>query len=104
MNTSNTRVEAVWDPAAAGLPEWAVGRLASRFGAVVTATSSDTRSQTRNRDLALDRLVERVRAALAPPSPARPATRPTAASKRRRLDQKRHRADLKRQRRSESDE
>jgi ribosome-associated protein len=105
VNTSNTRAEAVWEPArATGLPDWARRRLARNLGPVVTVTASDTRSQTRNRDLALERLVERVRAALAPPPPARRPTRPTAASQRRRLDQKRHRARLKRDRRGGPDE
>jgi ribosome-associated protein len=105
VNTSNTRVEAVWEPAGAtGLPDLALRRLERNLGPVVTVTASDTRSQSRNRDMALDRLVERVRAALAPPPPARRPTRPTAASQRRRLDQKRHRSRLKRDRRSGPDE
>ncbi|MDA8045997.1 MAG: alternative ribosome rescue aminoacyl-tRNA hydrolase ArfB [Actinomycetota bacterium] len=105
VNTSNTRAEAVWTPAAAtGLPEWARRRIQHDLGPVVTVAASDTRSQTRNRELALDRLAEKVRAALAPPPPPRRATRPTAASQRRRLDQKRQRARLKKQRRNGPDE
>lgn len=100
VNTSNTRAEVSWDPTASDLPEWARHRIERRIGQTVTVAASDTRSQARNRDLALERLVERVRKALAPPPAARRPTRPTAASQRRRLDEKRHRARLKRDRRA----
>jgi len=105
VNTSNTRAEATWAVERAdGLPEWARERIARRLGPVVSVTASDTRSQARNRELALDRLTERLRHALKPPPPDRRPTRPTAASKRRRLDDKRRRARLKRDRRSDGDE
>lgn len=102
LNTSNTRAEATFDVAGSLLlPEWARRRLLERVGPFVTTVAGDTRSQARNRDLALQRLAERLRSALAPPPPPRRPTRPTAASKRRRLDDKRRRAALKRQRRSD---
>ena len=64
----------------------------------MTAAAQDTRSQLRNRELALERLAARLAAALEVRRP-RTATRPTAASKRRRLEAKRRRADVKRDRR-----
>jgi ribosome-associated protein len=104
VNTSNTRAEATVDVATATLPGWARRRLLDRLGAEVTASAGDTRSQARNRDLALERLAERLRAALAPPPPPRRATRPTLASQRRRLDQKRRRAQTKNERRRPDDD
>jgi ribosome-associated protein len=105
VNTSNTRVEAMWAvDSATGLPEWARRRIERQLGQMVTATASDTRSQARNRDLALARLAARIGSALQPPPAARRPTRPTAASKRRRLDDKRRRARLKHDRRSNRDE
>ena len=104
VNTSNTRAEASIDVDTAAMPDWARACIKRRFGRVVTAAAGDTRSQARNRELALERLCERLREALRPPPPPRRATRPTAASRRRRLDDKRRRAQVKRQRRSASDE
>jgi ribosome-associated protein len=65
---------------------------------VVRATAQDTRSQTRNRELALQRLRSRLASALAVQRPRR-ATTPTAASRRKRMDAKRRRSDVKRARR-----
>jgi ribosome-associated protein len=99
VNTSNTRAEVIWDVAASGAITEAVrDRLVQRLGPVVAVSASDRRSQLRNRELAVARLVERVRDALHDP-PARRATRPTLASKRRRLDAKRRQGDRKQQRR-----
>lgn len=61
------------------------------------------RSQARNRDDAVERLVALLRAAAAPPKKRRP-TRPTVASRRRRLESKRHRSLTKRLRRLPEDE
>jgi ribosome-associated protein len=99
-NTSNTRVEARFD--IAGSPSLTPpqrARLQERLGPVVRVVAADTRSQSRNRELALSRLRERLAAALRTPR-ARRATAPTAAGRRRRLEAKRRRGDLKRQRRS----
>jgi ribosome-associated protein len=60
--------------------------------------AQDTRSQTRNRELALERLRGRLEGALAVQRPRR-ATKPTAAARRRRAEAKRRRGDLKRMRR-----
>jgi ribosome-associated protein len=99
VNTSHTRAEVVWDIAASpGLADAVRTRLVERLGPTVSVAASDRRSQTRNRELALERLTERVRAALAVPTPRR-ATRPTLASKRRRLDAKRRQGERKQGRR-----
>jgi ribosome-associated protein len=76
-------------------------RLRARFGARVTAIAQDSRSQSRNRELAIERLRERVGAALRPRKRRRP-TKATAASRERRLDAKRRRSETKRQRRGPS--
>lgn len=77
--------------------------LLERLGSVVTAASGDERSQARNRQIALDRLAQRLAAALRVPRRRRP-TRPTAAARARRLDDKRRRATVKRSRRSPGEE
>jgi ribosome-associated protein len=64
----------------------------------VTASAQDTRSQLRNRELALERLGARLAHALEVRRP-RTATRPTKASQRRRVDAKKRRGDVKRDRR-----
>jgi ribosome-associated protein len=69
----------------------------------VTAVAQDARSQARNRDLALERLAQRLRDALHVPRP-RTKTRPTAGSKRRRLEEKRRRGESKRARRRPDDD
>jgi len=63
----------------------------------VTASAQDTRSQLRNRELALQRLAHRLRTALEVRRPRRP-TRPTKASKTRRIDAKRRRGETKQKR------
>lgn len=99
VNTSNTRAEASFDlEHSAALPGWARDRLVARLGPVVTVAAGDTRSQARNRELALMRLVDRLSRALEVRRPRRP-TRPTAGSERRRLDDKRRRSQIKGQRR-----
>ena len=73
-------------------------RLRARFGPRVTAVAQDARSQARNRELALERLRERIAGALRPRKRRRP-TRATAAARERRLASKRRRSEVKRQRR-----
>jgi ribosome-associated protein len=98
-NVTASRVEAVFDVHASdALGDEQKRRIAARLGPRVTASAQDTRSQLRNRELALERLAERLAGALEVRRP-RTATRPTAASKRRRLDAKRRRAETKRSRR-----
>ena len=103
-NTSNTRAEVTFEIASSpSLPDWARDRLSARLGAVVTVSAGERRSQSQNRRLALERLTERLAAALEVERPRRP-TRPTGASQRRRLEEKRRRSDLKRQRRASGDD
>jgi ribosome-associated protein len=98
-NVTASRVEAVFDVnASAVLSPAQKARIAGRLGPRVTATAQDTRSQLRNRELALERLADRLSAALEVARP-RTATRPTKASKRRRLEGKKRRSDVKRARR-----
>jgi ribosome-associated protein len=98
-NTSNTRVEVRFDVAgSSSLSERQRARLVERLGPVVRVVAADTRSQARNRELALSRLRERLADGLRTRR-ARRATAPTAAGRRRRLEAKRRRSDLKRQRR-----
>ncbi len=73
-------------------------RLLEKLGPVVRASASETRSQARNRELALDRLRSRISAALHVDAPRRP-TRPSGAARAERVDAKRRRGDVKRQRR-----
>ena len=100
VNTSRTRAEVSFDIAgSASLTEPVRARLVGRLGPTLSVTASDSRSQLRNRELALDRLVARLRDALREPT-ARRATRPTLSSKRRRLETKRRRGERKQQRRT----
>jgi ribosome-associated protein len=98
-NVTASRVEAVFDVAASrALSEEQKRRITGRCGPVVRATAQDTRSQSRNRELALERLRSRLASALTVQRPRR-ATKPTGASRRRRLEGKRRRGDVKRARR-----
>jgi ribosome-associated protein len=83
-----------------------VARLAGRrlnADGILVITARRHRTQERNRQDALDRLVALIRRAIPPPVPRRP-TRPTAAARRRRLEAKARRAALKQQRRPEPTE
>jgi ribosome-associated protein len=100
---SETRVEAVFDVAAStGLSEAQKARVIAKAGPVLRAVAQDERSQLRNRELAIERLVESLREALRVPRRRRP-TKPTAASRQRRLDQKRRRGETKQLRRKPED-
>jgi ribosome-associated protein len=102
-NVTASRVEATFDVAASeALSDAQKARVTARLGPRVTASAQDTRSQSRNRELALQRLAERLAHALEVRRP-RTATRPTTASKRRRLDTKKRRGELKRGRRWKPD-
>ncbi len=98
-NVTASRVEAVFDVhASQALSESQKARITARLGPRVTASAQDTRSQLRNRELALQRLAERLASALEVRAPRR-ATRPTKSSQRRRLDAKRRRGETKQARR-----
>jgi ribosome-associated protein len=97
---SETRVEAVFDvEASTALTEAQKRRVAARAGRLLRAVAQDERSQSRNRELALERLAAQLREALRVPR-RRVATKPTEASRERRLEEKRRRAELKRLRRT----
>jgi ribosome-associated protein len=96
---SSTRVEAVFDvEASEALSDVQKRRVVARAGRVIRAIAQDERSQLRNRELAVERLVAKLREALAVPR-RRVATRPTAGARERRLAQKRQRARKKQLRR-----
>ena len=97
---SETRVEALFDvEASAALTPVQKRRVTAKAGAVLHAVAQDERSQWRNRELAVERLVEALREALKVQR-ARKPTKPTARSKERRLEAKRRRGELKRLRRA----
>lgn len=101
-NKTATRVELRFDVAgSAAFTDAQRERVISRLGPEVRVVADDQRSQLRNRALAEQRLVERLRAALHVDPPRR-ATRPTKASQRRRVAAKQQRSDVKRTRRRPS--
>ena len=94
-----SRVEAVFDvEASRALDERQREGLLWRAGPTITAVAQDARGQARNRELALRRLAEKIAAGLATPARRRP-TRPTRASRERRLEEKRRAGERKRTRR-----
>ena len=102
-NTSDTRVEAVFDVGESRSLTAAQRRLISeRCGPVVVTVSQDSRSQARNREKALERMREKLADALKV-APRRRPTRPTRASRERRLSEKRRQAERKRGRRPPED-
>ena len=101
-NVTASRIEAVFDIGASRtLSAEQRERLGHRYGKRVTAVAQDARSQARNRDLALERLAERIRTGLERRRP-RQATRPGRSARERRLNEKRHRGQKKQQRRRPS--
>ncbi len=101
-NTSDTRVEVRFAVATSpSLGPRQRARLLERLGPVVRATASDTRSQARNRDVALERLRARLADGLHIDRPRRP-TRPSRSARQARLDSKRRQAQRKQRRRKPS--
>jgi ribosome-associated protein len=98
-NTAETRVEAVFDvEASAALTAAQKRRVVAKAGPVLRAVAQDERSQWRNRELALERLVEQLRAALRVER-RRVPTKPTQASRERRRESKQRRSETKKLRR-----
>lgn len=98
-NTANTRAELIFDVSSSSvLGPRQRARLLERFGPVVRVVASDERSQARNRQLALERLAQRLDDALRVERP-RVATAPTRASRERRLRDKQRRSLRKQDRR-----
>jgi len=92
---SSTRVEAVFDvESSTALTDLQKRRVVSRAGPVLRAVAQDERSQLRNRELAIERLVEKLRAALAVPRRRVPTT-PGVKARERRLEEKRRRKRTK---------
>ena len=102
-NVTASRVEAVFDvEASVTLSEEQRRRVLARCGPRVTAVAQDARGQARNRELALERLAERLRRALAVQRPRR-ATRPSAGARERAKEAKRRRSQRKRERKDPED-
>jgi ribosome-associated protein len=98
-NVTASRIEATFDVRnSTVLSEAQKARISAKVGPRVTAVAQDARSQARNRELALQRLAQRLRDALHVPRP-RTKTKPTKGSKRRRLDDKKRRGQTKEGRR-----
>ncbi|MGD0167370.1 MAG: aminoacyl-tRNA hydrolase [Gaiellaceae bacterium] len=95
---NETRVEAYLEIDSCSLDELSKERLRERYGRTVHAVSQDERSQLRNRELALERLLEKIRLALKP-EPVRTATKPSRRAILNRLTAKRHRSLAKHLRR-----
>jgi ribosome-associated protein len=107
VNKVSSKAELRWNPTTSDAltPEdrtWLVGKLANRLttDGTLIVTSTATRDQIKNRDDAMSKLTLIVRAALERPKTRR-ATKPSRASKRRRVDAKRHRSEIKRNRRGD---
>jgi ribosome-associated protein len=101
---TETRVEAIFDVSdSTALTDVQKRRVLAKAGPVIRAVAQDERSQWRNRELAVERLVASLREALRVER-RRVATTPTAAARRRRLETKRRRAQTKRLRRDPTDE
>jgi ribosome-associated protein len=100
VNKVATAVQLRFDPAASGLPQDIQTRLRTIAGRRMTQhgdlliTAQRFRTQERNRRAALDTLIQFIQRAAEPPV-LRVATRPTAASRRRRRHNKAHRARTK---------
>ena len=101
VNTTDSRVELRWDVSRSdALSDTQRRRLLQRLDSrlsdgVLSIAASEHRSQLLNRNAARARLATLVTDALAPPPPARRATRPSKAATQRRLDSKRRRGQLK---------
>jgi len=108
VNTTDSRVELSWDVAGSTvLTDTQRSRLLERLAGrlvdgVLTIAAAEQRSQFQNRTAARRRLQDLVADGLAPPSPARRATKPSRAAKARRLDEKRRHGELKAARRRPS--
>ena len=102
-NKTETRVEALFDvEASQGISEAERRRVLARLGPVVRSIAQDERSQLRNRELATERIIEQLGAA-SQVRRKRQATKPTKASRERRLEEKRQQSQTKRLRRPPAD-
>lgn len=92
VNTTDSRVELIFDPTTSSV---LTESERARFEGPLRIVAAEYRSQHRNRSAARDRLADQVRKALAPPPPKRVPTKPSKASRRRRLDSKKRRGQVK---------
>jgi len=110
VNKTSSRVEVVWSISesralAPADRAWLLRKLASRLTAdgSLRVVASDTRSQLRNREIAMERMAQVVRAGLARPKKRKP-TKPSRSALRARVESKKKRSSIKKQRRLTSDE
>ena len=102
-NVTSSRIEAIFDvEQSEALSGEQRARLLRKLGPRVTAIAQDARGQARNRELALERLREKLAKGVRRPKPRRP-TRPSRAARERRLEQKRRRSERKAGRKPPSD-
>ena len=108
VNKTSSRVEIFWNiPSSQAISEEERSRLLDKLVSKLTTdgsvrvVASDMRSQSRNRELAEERLAELVRRALIIPKKRRP-TKPTKASKEARLEEKKRRSRKKSDRQKKS--
>ncbi len=102
-NKTETAVTLLFRVEESSLPDDIRTKLLSRLGSPVEVTVSETRSQWRNREIARERLVERLESALVDPKP-RKKTRPSKSAREERLSEKRARSELKKSRRRPEDD
>jgi len=103
-NVTASRIEAAFDVVASeSLSDEQKRRITARTGPVVRAVAQETRSQTRNREIALERLEDKLRRALAVRRPRR-ATKPSKGAVERRLQAKRRQSERKQDRRRPPDQ
>ena len=109
VNTTDSRVELVWDLGGSALPGELLDRLRRRLGSrlagdQLAVSASERRSQLRNREAARERLAALVARALEPPPPPRRKTRPSRGATERRIESKKRRSATKRARRAGADD
>ncbi len=108
VNKTSSRVEIFWNiPGSRAVSEEQRARMLEKLASKLTTegsvrvVASDMRSQSRNRDLAEERLADLVRHALIVPRKRRP-TKPTRAAKEARLESKKRHSNKKRSRKDKS--
>lgn len=97
-NRAESAVSLRFEVETSSLPDEVRSKLSRRLGGVVEVTASDTRSQWRNREIARDRLVDRLERALVDPKP-RKKTKPSKRAREQRLEDKKARGEVKKGRR-----
>jgi ribosome-associated protein len=103
-NKTESRVEAIFDVAAStALSDVQKRRVRAKAGPIIRAVAQDERSQFRNRELAIDRLIARLAEALRVER-RRVPTKPSRAVKAKRVDAKKRRGETKRLRRVDDHE